>query len=121
MIDILKRCLSFRKMESMDFETWIDSNGFTINLVNWYLNDPQSRQWLENKSQELYKEYVETLDGDIRARWNHLSSLLNNKSISDIIKVKLFNRFLYGTNDKMSIPEIVIEQQEDGGFIPASL
>ena len=100
-------------------EDWIVPNGYTIELVNWYLNDDKSRQWLENKTNELWKEYAETLDGNVRIRWNHIYSLLNNSNINDKIKLKLFNEFV--SDDTDIINRIAIDWKEEGIFEPISL
>ena len=109
------------KSNNPKLQNWIDLNGVTFDLVEWYLSDSKSRRWLEKYCYKLEKEYMDDLSGDTKIRWNHLYKLLyESDGMKQSIKVTFFNTFLYGNTNKKSINELVFIKQGDD-YVPVSL
>ena len=99
---------------------WVNKNGPTSDLIDWYLRETQSRYWLEDYRSQLEREYLYDIDGNIRIKWNHLNGLLiNGTAMDDSIKEQFFRSFLYaGTR---SIKKISFLKGPDGSFEPSSI
>ena len=64
----------------------------STDLINWYLNDPESLKTLEQIRDNLWEEYMTNLNGDIRIKYNHIDSLLRNwHNMDDEIRSVFFN------------------------------
>ncbi len=107
--------------QTVGLKKWIDDGVITADLVNWYLQDSKSRQWLEQYCNKLINEYQKTLDGDVRIRLNHLYSLLNNAGMEDSIKEIFFHSFLYGTGKNNRSINKINFRLEGNDMIPESL
>ncbi len=105
--------------QSPQLEEWLNENGPTAALINWYLHDYESRKWLQNYCDQLDHEYIKELDGDVRIKWNHLDGLLNNHGMIPEIKEKFFQSFQY--TGSRSIKKLSFTQEEGGKFVPVSL
>lgn len=81
---------------------------FKTKIINWYLNDTDSRKWLENHCIKLEEEYKYNLSGDCRSRWNHLRCLLDG-DVKDNLKETFFERYLFGINGNSCIKKIDFE------------
>lgn len=62
--------------------------------IQFYLSDKQARKYLENILVKLEKEYMKTLDGNIRIIYNSLHPVLNNLITNRRIITECFNTFL---------------------------
>ncbi len=107
------------KKISPQLAQWLNKNGPTAALIDWYLQDAESREWLQTYCDRLDQEYIKELDGDVRIKWNHLDGLLNSHGMIDEIKEKFFQSFLY--TGSRSIKKLIFCRKEDGSFVPVSL
>ena len=104
------------KNKQLTIGNYVVGGVFKTNLINWYLNDPQSRQYLEDSCNKLENEYKNNLSGDCRIRWNHLKCLLSG-DVKDSLKESFFESFVFGSNGVPSIKKIDFEY----GPVPKSL
>lgn len=108
-----------KKKKLLHLNVWINKNGPTTKLIDWYLQDEKSLKWLQTYCDQLEREYTKDLDGNTRIKWNHLNILLNNHGMIPDIKEKFFQSFLY--TGKRSIKKLAFHQNGDGSIVPVSL
>ena len=77
------------KTKKLTIGDFIVDGVFKTKIINWYLNDTDSRKGLENHCIKLDEEYKYNLSGDCRSRWTHLRCLLNGE-VGDKMKEILF-------------------------------
>lgn len=104
------------KTKQLTIGDFIVGGVFKTKLINWYLNDPESRKWLEDHCKKLEEEYRYNLSGDCRIRWNHLRCLLDG-DVKHSLKERFFESYVFGSNGVPSINKIDFEY----GPVPKSL
>lgn len=99
-----------------ELKEWVNKDGPTAALVDWFLRENQSRLWLEDCLDQLDRDYIMDLDGNIRIKWNHLNSLLlSGLAMSDSIKEQFFRSFLY--TGSRSIKKLAFDRSSFRGSV----
>ena len=73
-----------------DLSKWVDNEGIKRNLVDWYLADDESVQFLFNLYKSSDDQYTKTLSGDAKIICNHVDPLINGHIQDPEIRQTMF-------------------------------